>query len=131
MILRPSNVSIKLVFSFLYAVLDSLSDVIGTKPPEGEDSDDVAPELLGAQDVLQSSQLFLDVLAKRGIKFFENILMKMPLQKSIIKDHFCTPLNLSVALNTNKMAWTGSELITSTTSSSVAASLELSESPRP
>ena len=91
MILRPSNVSIKLVFSFLYAVLDSLSDVIGTKPPEGEDSDDVAPELLGAQDVLQSSQLFLDVLAKRGINFFENILMEVAITKIHYKRSFLYP----------------------------------------
>ena len=70
MILRPLNVSIKLDFSFLYAVVDSLSDVAVTKPPECEDCDDVIPELLGAQNVLQSSQLFLYVLTKsvRGLK---------------------------------------------------------------
>ena len=64
-ILRPGNVSTKVIFAFFYALFYSVSFVCRRKPPECENSDDVVPEL-GAQDVLQSSQLFLYMLAKRA-----------------------------------------------------------------
>ena len=98
---RLWNVSPKLTFSFLNTGLDSLSDIMGSKPPECENSDDMVPEL-GAQDVLQSSQLFLYMLAKRARQSRKKVSILLPV---VIIIHFTLTdyLKRSVALITRRM----------------------------
>ena len=72
---RQFHVVTELAFSFLNTGFDSLVHIMGRKPPECENSDDMVPEL-GAQDVLQSSQLFLNILAKRARQSRSVIIIK-------------------------------------------------------